>query len=1195
MSLPPILSRQRRRQHQRKRLLAERLESRHLLATLIVNSTMDAVDADPGDGVCEISVGGPCTLRAAVQEANRFDSASGPHQINLPAGTYTLSITGIDDLQSLTGDLDFNGNVILQGAGATETVIDADGIDRVIDVGNDSLTIRGVTIRGGVILDDEDPVEGSGGGIRNEADLTLIDSVVTGNVATVGSGLANYNGTMRIIRSVISGNGGIDSVRGGGVANDANYDPAFLEITDSTITGNRADTGGGVINLSQDGVATTSIHRSTLSGNTAQNGGALSNRAVMLYDPTAANVTIVGSTLSGNTASVSGGGIRNETNDGGIASVDVRGSTVATNEATSGDGGGILSVAGSGASVRLQSVIVSDNVAGGLGPDLSAANVDAAFNLIETPSGHTITDGQNNNIVGQDPLLAPLQDNGGPTQTHSLLTDSPAIDHGSNADSQASDQRGSAFVRTVDDPSIANASDGTDIGSVEVGQVASTLDFGDAPESLTVGNRFRRYPTRLASDGARHQITEDGPFLGSVSADAETDGLVTSTATGDDLVGTDDEDGVDTDPIILTPGQALTGLTLSHHGGDAGALLNAWIDLNLDGDWDDPGEQVLADVFVPSGAATTPLDNVTIPLSTPSGTTFVRVRISTQSGLTPRGEASDGEVEDFAAAVGIAPPQFADLSLTHRVSDPNPTLGQDVTFTITLNNAGPDPASNIEVTSFLPFDLVFTSSTLTQGEYDDLDGLWFVDDLASGATAVLTVTATVDSTDTITHTAEVTASDQNDPDSTPGNGISGEDDQESVSVGTCLTSGPIQVGTNQLSYSCATPGGIVAFVRGSERGEFTFAAYNTTVDIADAVEVALAIADATGTAVAMIDIGDDEIDQTNLVQAFEMLPGSAKSNTLSLEATVQMLRTATVGSGGLALQRAVLPALVDAAIGHWESVGLAASEIVKMHRAHVSISDLPGNAIGRSVGNTVLLDVDAAGHGWFVDGTPADDREFTANVDGAAIDRVDALTALIHEFGHLIGLEEVSDSNHVMHGVLGRGERRLPTTNTNRLAASDVNGDGAVSAADVLVVINSLHRQSVSAAPGPSVWVGDANDSSFLDANGDYRVSALDALLVINELGRGRGLIVGEAVHPIVTSTDSKSLTFETRVGILDSTIDVDPPNSVVDSSPFPQVNWRRRIVPVTPSSASPKNDTHDAKAGPQNATESQLESNPAL
>src|SRR5262249_40095581 len=72
--------------------------------------------------------------------------------------------------------------------------------------------------------------------------------------------------------------------------------------------------------------------------------------------------------------------------------------------------------------------------------------------------------------INTDPMLGPLQDNGGPTFTHALLTGSPAIDAGKNFTAATMDERGPGFVRTSDNPSVGNANggDGTDIGAYEV-------------------------------------------------------------------------------------------------------------------------------------------------------------------------------------------------------------------------------------------------------------------------------------------------------------------------------------------------------------------------------------------------------------------------------------------------------------------------------------------------------------------------------------------------------------------------------------------------------------------------------------------------------------------------------------------------------------------------------------------------------
>ncbi|MDT5270100.1 MAG: hypothetical protein QOH49_2286 [Acidobacteriota bacterium] len=125
----------------------------------------------------------------------------------------------------------------------------------------------------------------------------------------------------------------------------------------------------------------------------------------------------------------------------------------------------------------------------------------------------------------------------------------------------------------------------------------------------------------------------------------------------------------------------------------------------------------------------------------------------------------------------------SDLSLSKTVNNPNPIQGQNVTFTLTLTNAGPSNATNVVVTDLLPAGLTFVSATPSTGTYTSGTGAWAVASLTSGANATLQIVALVGNTGTITNTAEVTASDQPDPDSTPNNGNPAEDDRASASIG----------------------------------------------------------------------------------------------------------------------------------------------------------------------------------------------------------------------------------------------------------------------------------------------------------------------------------------------------------------------------------------------------------------------------
>src|SRR5262245_57324024 len=95
--------------------------------TFAVHSTTDAVDANPGNGVCATAAGA-CTLRAVIQVSN---APAGLDTITIPAGTYILTLTGPDEDLAGTGDLDITDAVTITGAGASAVIIDGNNSDRV--------------------------------------------------------------------------------------------------------------------------------------------------------------------------------------------------------------------------------------------------------------------------------------------------------------------------------------------------------------------------------------------------------------------------------------------------------------------------------------------------------------------------------------------------------------------------------------------------------------------------------------------------------------------------------------------------------------------------------------------------------------------------------------------------------------------------------------------------------------------------------------------------------------------------------------------------------------------------------------------------------------------------------------------------------------------------------------------------------
>ena len=204
-----------------------------------------------------------------------------------------------------------------------------------------------------------------------------------------------------------------------------------------------------------------------------------------------------------------------------------------------------------------------------------------------------------------------------------------------------------------------------------VAKLPQPFDFGDAPSP---------YATLLSEDGARHTAT--GPTLGT-HRDMEADGQPTATANGDDAAGRlSDEDGVDFGGDIRV-GQ-LDGLVTVHVGNaPSGAKLDAWIDFNGDGSWGGPFERIADSVSVADGDNTITFD---VPSWAIVGNTFARFRLSTVGGLGVKGEAADGEVEDYAVAV-IPPVRsdglFSQQKLISTVAD-----GAENVFAVDLDGDG---------------------------------------------------------------------------------------------------------------------------------------------------------------------------------------------------------------------------------------------------------------------------------------------------------------------------------------------------------------------------------------------------------------------------------------------------------------------------------------------------------------------------
>ena len=130
------------------------------------------------------------------------------------------------------------------------------------------------------------------------------------------------------------------------------------------------------------------------------------------------------------------------------------------------------------------------------------------------------------------------------------------------------------------------------------------------------------------------------------------------------------------------------------------------------------------------------------------------------------------------------------------------------------------------------------------------------------------------------------------------------------------------------------------------------------------------------------------------------------------------------------LSQAELDSLVGAAIARWEAAGISAEQSALLHGVSFSVADLPGWYLGEAGAGHVTLDADAAGNAWFIDATPLSDEEFasgTATANGGAAGRLDALTTVMHELGHQLGLDDTyasADAHRLMYGFLHQDERR---------------------------------------------------------------------------------------------------------------------------------------------------------------------------
>lgn len=402
-----------------------------------------------------------CSFRGAAINANQ---TPGANTIEMPAGIYTLTISGPDEDAAANSDIDVTDDLALKGAGIGKTIIDGGLLDTVlqIDANFDGATaaIEDLTIRNGRA------------GVRTSGDLTLERTEITGNQ---GNGLRVESAVVSIVDSTISGNGTIDSTNGGGVYVTGQ---SILTIEDSVISGNSA-TSGGAIYLTTPLGSSLHVSNTTISDNVAESSG-----GGLYFTSGNTPITIENSAITGNSART-GGAIYNT---GGGASVQVTNSTFGQNSVSGLNArGGVLYQTTNSNPVTFTHVTMAENT-GPLGAAIhvSGSGVTVVNSIVVGTAGdncggdsiqgdgHNLVDASGCSFQGAvnvpgEAALAPLGMYGGTTATYGLDPASGAIDAAPECPPPATDQRG--------EPRPLGPA--CDIGAVEGALQASARLWGD--------------------------------------------------------------------------------------------------------------------------------------------------------------------------------------------------------------------------------------------------------------------------------------------------------------------------------------------------------------------------------------------------------------------------------------------------------------------------------------------------------------------------------------------------------------------------------------------------------------------------------------------------------------------------------------------------------------------------------------------
>ncbi len=471
---------------------------------------------------------------------------------------------------------------------------------------------------------------------------------------------------------------------------------------------------------------------------------------------------------------------------------------------------------------------------------------------------------------------------------------------------------------------------------------------------------------------------------------------------------------------------------------------------------------------------------------------------------------SGGDGSPNVAGLDFGLNRSADVELSKTIADPTPYAGGTVSYTLTLTNQGPAATSDVVVNDQLPAGVTYISHSGT-GSYDPVLGEWSVAALSNGQSVVLTVLASVDANPvgtTVTNDADVDSMLANDPDSTPGNGVTGEDDDATVDF--------------TVSPPPTAEVGVVKSVDVSQAGVGDMVAYT--------------------------------IDVTN--NGPEAISGGVLTDVLPPELGFQTYSTTPIGNG-----------VYDPVSGEWLFGALAVGQTATL-RINAELLDPGSGSLPATVINTATVDVAPAADPNAANDTddatfavPQVDLELDKQVNGAGSATVEILTDVTFTLtltnngpvtatgvvvDDLLPSGFIFDSATATLGAYDQGLWTIPTmpvgTATLDIVATVALGGRLYNTAEVIDVVgvdpdstpgngdlleDDMDRVSVTVTNGGTLTPGLPGAICYPIADGPgslgisdlltrvYRDTGVEEAITVGNAGTGTSNIEASAMHPV--------------------------------------------------------------------------------